>query len=96
MSVSIPMPLGLAAFLDMEGPDMWHAFALGVDFQDPRASIDLLLAADRITRSPACDRATAALLLAKAAVAGFHRGECPPALTGRPRAPLRCGLATIW
>ncbi len=56
---------------------MWHEFAIGVDFADPRATIDLLIAADQITRSPDCDRATAALLLAKAAVAGFHRGDCP-------------------
>jgi hypothetical protein len=78
MSVSIPMPTGLAAFLRMEGPDMWHEFAIGVDFTDPRATIDLLIAADQITRHRDCDRATAALLLAKAAVAGFHRGDCPP------------------
>jgi hypothetical protein len=78
MSVSIPMPTGLAAFLQMEGPDMWHEFALGLDFADPKGTIDLLIAADRITRHPDCDRATAALLLAKAAIAGFHRGDCPP------------------
>lgn len=78
MCVSIPMPDGLSAFLATEGPDMWHEFALGVEFSEPKGSIDLLIAADQVTRSPNCDRATAALLLAKAAEAGFHRGECPP------------------
>ncbi len=56
---------------------MWHEFALGLDFADPRATIDLLIAANAITLRPDCDRATAALILAKAAAAGFHRGEAP-------------------
>ena len=68
---------GLTAFLLPEGPDMWHEFALGLDFADPRATIDLLIAANAITLRPDCDRATAALILAKAAAAGFHRGEAP-------------------
>ena len=71
------MPLGLTAFLLPEGPDMWHEFALGLEFADPCATIDLLIAADAITAKPECDRATAALILAKAAAAGFHRGEVP-------------------
>jgi hypothetical protein len=78
MSLPIPLPLGLAAFLMPEGPGMWHEFALGLDFAHPRATIDLLIAADAVTRRPDCDRATAALILAKASLAGFHRGQCPP------------------
>lgn len=74
------MPDGLAAFLLGEGPDMWHEFALGLDFSCPRATIDLMIAADRIAARPGCDRATAALILAKAAAAGFHRGDCPAAM----------------
>ncbi len=72
------MPHGLHNFLAAETPDMWHEFALGLDFADPKATIDLLIAAAAITADPACDRATAALILAKAAAAGFHRGQCPP------------------
>ncbi len=71
------MPLGLTEFLLGEGPAMWHEFALGLDFADPRGTIDLLLAADAITSRAECDRATAALILAKAVACGFHRGECP-------------------
>jgi hypothetical protein len=78
MTASIPLPEGLHGFLAAQSPDMWHEFALGLDFADPKATIDLLLAAATITTSPACDRATAAVILAKAAAAGFHRGECPP------------------
>ena len=78
MSLPIPLPLGLAAFLMPEGPGMWHVFALGLDFAHPCATIDLLIAADAVTRRPDCDRATAALILAKASLAGFHRGQCPP------------------
>lgn len=78
----LPLPRGLTAFLLPEGPDMWHEFALGLDFSDPRASIDLLLAADAITSRAECDRATALLILAKARAAGFHRGECPPGFDG--------------
>jgi hypothetical protein len=74
----IPMPDGLTAFLLPEGPAMWHEFALGLDFTDPAATIDLLLASDAITSDPDCDRATAALILAKCAAAGFHRSTCPP------------------
>ena len=74
----LPLPEGLTAFLLPEGPAMWHEFALGLDFADPLATIDLLLAADAITSRADCDRATAALILAKAMEAGFHRGGCPP------------------
>ena len=77
------MPQGLAAFLLPLGPAMWHEFALGLDFADPRATIDLLIAADAVTARPDCDRATAALILAKAVTTGFHRGQCPPAFDGR-------------
>lgn len=82
MVVSVPMPQGLAAFLLGESPQMWHEFALGLDFHHPGATIDLLLAADAVTSRPECDRATAALILAKAAAAGFHRGDCPAGFDG--------------
>jgi hypothetical protein len=78
MPLSVPMPHGLAAVLMPEGPDMWHEFALGLDFADPHATIDLLIAADQITAHPDCDRSTAALILAKAVEAGFDRGQTPP------------------
>ena len=78
MSSLIPMPDGLTAFLLPQGAAMWHEFALGLDFNDPAATIDLLLACDAVTAQPDCDRATAALILAKAAAAGFHRSACPP------------------
>lgn len=83
MSVSVPFPQGLTAFLLTEGPDMWHEFALGLDFAEAHATIDLLLAADAVTSRPDCDRATAALILAKAAQAGFHRGQCPAGFDAR-------------
>jgi hypothetical protein len=74
----LPLPEGLAAFLLGQEPAMWHEFALGLDFRAPGGTIDLLLAADRICARPDCDRATAALILARAVQAGFHRGEVPP------------------
>jgi hypothetical protein len=73
------MPQGLTAFILPEGPDMWHEFALGVEFAAPCATIDLLMAADAVTAQPTCDHATAALILAKAAGVGFHRGDAPAA-----------------
>ena len=82
MLVPVPMPEGLTAWLVPQGPEMWHEFALGLDFADPCATIDLLIAADAVTRRPDCDRATAALILARAAGAGFHRGLCPPGFDG--------------
>lgn len=77
------MPQGLTAFLLPLGPEMWHEFALGPDFRDPRAPFDLLLAAHTITTQPDCDRATALLILAKAVEAGFLRAEVPAAFDGR-------------
>lgn len=82
-SQTVAMPEGPAAFLMAEGPEMWHEFAIGLDFADPHATIDLLIACDRITCHPDCDRATAALILAKCAAAGFHRGEAPAAFDTR-------------
>lgn len=69
---------GLTAFLLPLGPAMWHEFAMGLDWYAQGATIDLLLAASRITAQPGCDGATLALILAKARNAGFHRGEVPP------------------
>ncbi len=74
----VSLPKGLTAFLLEEGPDMWHEFALGLDWGARGATIDLLLAADRICRHPDCDPATAAVLLAKALAAGFAESRVPP------------------
>ncbi|MEZ5798914.1 MAG: hypothetical protein R3D63_16445 [Paracoccaceae bacterium] len=89
----VPLPQGLAAFLLSETPAMWHEFALGLDFADPHATIDLLLAAHAITRSADCDRATAALILAKATAAGFHRAEAPAAFDAGAARAFALGLA---
>lgn len=87
---AIAMPGGLTAFLLPEGPEMWHEFALGVDFADPKATIDLLIAADRITARDECDRATAVLLLARMAAAGFLCGKVPAGFdAGAARALVR-------
>ena len=83
MTDALPMPNGLTQEILPLGPDMWHEFALGLDWADPHATIDLLIAADQIIRQPACDRATAALLLARASSAGFHRGQAPAGFDGQ-------------
>lgn len=89
----VPMPQGLTDFLMPLGAAMWHEFALGLDFSDPHATIDLLLAANAITSHPDCDRATAALILAKAAAAGFHRGEAPAGFDGQAARAFAANLA---
>lgn len=75
---ALPMDEGLTAALLRLGPAMWHDFALTLDWAAPGTTIDLLLAAEAVTRRPDCDRATAALILARALAAGFHRAEAPP------------------
>lgn len=74
---ALPMEQGLTAALLPLGPAMWHDFALSLDWAAPGATVDLLLAADAVTRRPDCDRATAALILARCLGAGFHRGDVP-------------------
>jgi hypothetical protein len=77
---AIPMNNGLMAWAQHQGPAMWHEIAKGLDFATPLGTIDLLLAAQWITHQSECDRATALLLLARAAEAGFHKGLAPAAM----------------
>lgn len=69
---AIALPDGLMRWMQGQGPKVWHAFARGVEFDHPDASIDVLLAAHWIVRQPDMDRATGLLLLAKALQAGLH------------------------
>ncbi len=71
-TAAVAMPEGLTAWMQTQGPKVWHAFARGVDFAAPGATIDLLLAAHWIARQPDMDRATGLLLLARALKAGLH------------------------
>lgn len=71
-TAAVAIPDGLTAWLQTQGPKVWHAFARGVDFAAPDATIDLLLAAHWIARQPDMDRATGLLLLARALKAGLH------------------------
>lgn len=69
---AVALPEGLAIWMQEQGPKVWHAFARGVEFDAPDATIDLLLAAHWIARQPDMDRATGLLLLARALKAGLH------------------------
>jgi hypothetical protein len=69
---AVALPDGLKTWVMGEGPTVWHAFASGVEFDHPDATIDVLLAADWIVRQPDTDRATSLLILAKALEAGLH------------------------
>ena len=76
-TAALPLTEGLLDWTRRQGPDMWHEIALSADFSAPTATIDLLLAANWITLQPACDRATALVLLARATRDGLHTGQCP-------------------
>jgi hypothetical protein len=76
---ALPLPNGLKAWMETQGPKVWHAFARGREFDDPNATIDVLLAAHWIARQPDMDRATGLLLLARALKAGLHI-DAPPAM----------------
>lgn len=69
---AVALPDGLMRWMQGHGPKVWHAFARGVAFDAPDATIDLLLAAHWIVRQPDMDRATGLLLLARALKAGLH------------------------
>jgi hypothetical protein len=70
----LPLELGLLDWARHQEPAMWHEIACGIDFTDPHATVDLLLAAQWITRQENCCRATALLFLARLVSAGLHRG----------------------
>lgn len=69
---AVALPDGLMRWMQGQGPKVWHAFARGVEFDHPEATIDVLMAAHWIARQPDLDRATGLLLLAKALDAGLH------------------------
>lgn len=69
---AVALPEGLTRWMQGQGPKVWHAFARGVQFDHPDATIDVLLAAHWIARQPEMDPATGLLLLARALAAGLH------------------------
>lgn len=71
MGSQVALPEGLMSWMQGQGPKVWHAFARGVEFDHPDASIDVLMAAHWIARQPDLDRATGLLLLARAVSAGL-------------------------
>lgn len=81
LSRRLPSPLalpdGLLAWTRTQGPDMWHEMACGIDFAEPRATIDLLLAVQWIVRQEKCCRSTALLFLARMVAADLHRAAPP-------------------
>lgn len=74
---ALPLSEGLLGWTKAQTRDMWHEIARSADFNDPRASIDLLLTLHWISLQPECDRATALLILTRAVEAGLHRKDCP-------------------
>jgi hypothetical protein len=77
LPAALPMPDGLMAWTRTQGPDMWHEIACGIDFAEPRATIDLLLAVQWIVRQDRCCRSTALLFLARMVAADLHRAGPP-------------------
>lgn len=75
----MPLEQGLARWMKGQSSEMWYEFARGVQFDAPGATIDLLLAADWISRQPGCDRSTALVLLLRAVQAGLLT-SAPPGL----------------
>jgi hypothetical protein len=74
---ALPLTEGLLDWTKLHSPDTWHEIASRAEFGSPRATIDLLLALNWIAQQPACDRATALLILTRAAQARLHTKDCP-------------------
>ncbi len=77
-ATALPLPEGLLDWTRRQNRDTWHEMACKADFRAPGASIDLLLALHWISQQPACDRATALMILVQATEAGLHAKDCPP------------------
>lgn len=76
-ATALPLTEGLLAWTKGQTRDTWHEIARSADFRAQGATIDLLLSLHWISQQPACDRATALLILARAAEAGLHTKDCP-------------------
>lgn len=74
---ALPLTEGLLEWTRTQSRDMWHEIARTADFGARGASIDLLLALNWISLQPGCDRATALIMLTRAAEAGLHKKNCP-------------------
>jgi hypothetical protein len=75
---ALPLPEGLLEWTRHQTRDTWHEIARKAEFSAPGATIDLLLALHWISQQPGCDRATALLILTRAAEGALHLKECPP------------------
>ena len=76
-ATALPLTEGLLTWTQRQSPDTWHEIARMADFAAPGATIDLLLALHWISQHPACDQATALLILTRAAEAGLQGRDCP-------------------
>ena len=76
-ATALPLTEGLLTWTQRQSPDTWHEIARRAEFAAPGATIDLLLTLHWISRQPSCDRATALLILTRAAEAGLQGRDCP-------------------
>ncbi len=74
---ALPLTEGLLEWTRRQTRDTWHEIARKADFAAHGATIDLLLAVHWISQQPACDRATALLILTRGLEAGLHTKDCP-------------------
>ncbi len=76
-ATALPLTEGLLDWVRLQSRDTWHEIAREAEFQAHGATIDLLLALHWISQQPACDRATALLILTRASEAMLHTRDCP-------------------
>ena len=76
-ATALPLNEGLLTWTQRQSPDTWHEIARMAEFAAPGATIDLLLTLHWISQQPSCDRATALMILTRAAEAGLQSRDCP-------------------
>ena len=89
---ALPLHQGLLDWTRRQSRDTWHEIARRSHFASPSATIDLLLALHWISHQPACDRATALLILTRAAEAGLHTKDCPAQMVAQAAKAFCKGL----
>lgn len=91
-ATALPLTEGLLIWTQRQSRDTWHEIARKAEFAAPGATIDLLLTLHWISTQPSCDRATALIILTRAAEAGLHSKDCPDQMDPQAAKAFCAGL----
>lgn len=91
-ATALPLTEGVQPWTQRQSPDSWHEIARMAEFAAPGATFDLLVTLHWISPQPSCDRATALMILTRAAETGLQTKDCPDQMEPQAAKAFCAGL----